>query len=100
MDDVDVNKDIYVLECGHQTTCKKCWTDYLLDSVNNKECVNLPCPAYKCHVTIPEKVWQYFLKDKYPNQFKRYKRFCRENFIEVFTQFRTFLFSFFIKKNL
>ena len=82
MDDVPIS-DIYYLECGHQTTCNKCWIDYLIDGVRSKQCVSLPCPQYKCNITIPSKVWKHFLDNKkYKDKFERYLKFCRENFIE------------------
>lgn len=83
MDDVPMS-DTFCLECGHLNTCKSCWIDYLRDGVKTKQCVHLTCPTHKCYVTIPQDVWKLFLSDKYKDEYKRYQRFCRENFVEVF----------------
>ena len=91
MDDVDAS-EMYCLECGHQTTCKSCWIDYFKNAVKTKECVYLPCPAFKCDVVIKNTVWEFFLKKDHTTAYERYQRFCRENFIEVLF----FLFFFFI----
>lgn len=80
MDDTNI-KQVYNLICGHQTTCNKCWIDYLRDAVRTKECINLTCPAFKCNIILPQPTWKHFLNKKYKNDFERYKRFCRENFI-------------------
>ncbi|ETO18077.1 ariadne-like ubiquitin ligase [Reticulomyxa filosa] len=119
MEDVDI-KNVFNLECGHQvmqillfffffkiiilkivvvrkqmkTTCKPCWVDYLKDAARSKECVSLPCPAYKCNVVIREEHWQRFLAEKFPAIWERYKKFCRENFVEVLNLF----YFFFLKK--
>ena len=82
MDDVKMG-DTFYLECGHLNTCKSCWVDYLRDGVKTKQCVHLTCPTHKCYVTIPQDVWKLFLSESYPEEFKRYERFCRENFVEV-----------------
>jgi len=86
MDDVDIS-NVFSLECGHQTTCNPCWVDYLKDGARTKECVHLPCPAYKCNVIIREEYWKKFLADKYPSLWERYQKFCRENFVECSKDF-------------
>ena len=90
MDDVKMS-DTFCLECGHLNTCKSCWVDYLRDGVKTKQCVHLTCPTHKCYVTIPQDVWQLFLADKHKEEFKRYQRFCRENFVEVKSIFYLYL---------
>mmetsp|Transcript_1685 Transcript_1685/g.3319 ORF Transcript_1685/g.3319 Transcript_1685/m.3319 type:complete len:536 (-) Transcript_1685:2796-4403(-) len=86
MDDVPISQT-FCLECGHLNTCNKCWIEYLCDGVKTKQCVHLTCPTHKCYVTIPQDVWGHFLADKHPNEYARYLRFCRENFVENSKEF-------------
>jgi len=86
LEDVDV-RHVFSLECGHQTTCSPCWVDYLKDGSRSKECVNLPCPAYKCNVVICEAHWKKLLEEKSPLVLDRYLKFCRENFVECSKDF-------------
>jgi len=80
-------RDAFCLECGHLNTCKGCWVDYLCDGVKTKQCVTLTCPTFKCYVTIPEETWARFLEPAHPLQLQRYRRFCRDNFVENSKQF-------------
>jgi len=86
MEDIP-KSEAFALECGHVNTCKNCWIDYLLHAVKSKQCVLLDCPTSKCHVTIPSNVWQRFLAKPHPDAYRRYQRFCRENFVENSKQF-------------
>lgn len=91
MDDVSV-KNVFSLDCGHQTTCIPCWVDYMRDAVRTKECINLVCPAFKCNVIIPQPTWKKFLGAKYKKEYARYMRFCREHFIDVCHAFQSLVF--------
>jgi len=86
MEDIP-KSEAFALECGHVNTCKNCWIDYLLHAVKSKQCVLLDCPTSKCHVTIPSNVWQRFLAKPHPDAYRRYQRFCRENFVENSKEF-------------
>jgi ariadne-1 len=86
MDDFPAD-EMFHLDCGHQTTCSTCWTDYLRRSVKSKDCVSLVCPAFKCDVVVPETAWHKFLAGVDDTALERYVRFCRENFVEFSKDF-------------
>ncbi|ETO33467.1 hypothetical protein RFI_03643 [Reticulomyxa filosa] len=100
MENVDI-RNVFSLECGHQVYSSSlsmlhlCCLQkkkkkkkgirksyYLKDGVRSKECVSLPCPAYKCNVVIREEYWQKFLAEQHPLIWERYQKFCRESFVE------------------
>eukprot|EP01084_Bolivina_argentea_P235687 396516_1 len=85
-DDININ-DTYYLQCGHISTCKSCWIHYLLTSTKTTDCINLTCPTHKCKLIIQSHIYKMFLADKYTDAFKRYLRFCDENFVENSKEF-------------
>eukprot|EP01084_Bolivina_argentea_P122358 216820_1 len=69
------------IECGHKI-CLSCWIDYLRYETKTKACIFTVCAEYKCNLWVRQDFFETILAPRYIEDYQRYLRFCRADFVE------------------